>query len=574
MLRAIDQRVSETGLVETIWNSWQRRRSTLRRAQCRNHRGIESPEALETRQVLTPITLQFDYSLDTAGYFNDPARRQLLELAGQTYTSRITDTLSAITPSGGNTWDAVVSDPSKDGNVEKRITNLTVPANTLIVYVAGRNSSTGELAVGGPGGWNANGDTNWLNLVGSRGQAGALLPTQTDSGIWGGALSFNMNFNNVYFGTDGNAVPADKIDFVSVTVHELGHMFGIGTAGSFSSKIVNNKFTGRLAAAAYSGGTDGVPTQPDGAHWAPTVAEDGQQAVMIPTAAFAKRINMTNVDLAALQDIGWRFGDRMYRAYNPNADFHFFTTNYSEFQNAVRVGWRDETVNQEGFAVAAPGTANTSPLYRMYNPNKGTHYYTLNAAERDSLVTKGWNYERDEGALFTSKQKGTYELFRLYNNNSGVHMFTTNEAYKNAVLAQFPGVWVQHQSVGFSYFALPDSSLTAVTAGGTGSTAPLYAGVSEADTAAFSSSEVASGDTSTSDVEHLPSLIVSPATAFSLATDLAAGPVDSSIATGDSSTTAAESTSVRSNLDESDSGDLLFALSPSATDVVFSDWTE
>ncbi len=42
--------------------------------------------------------------------------------------------------------------------------------------------------------------------------------------------SFNSSFNNWYFGTDG-AAPADKYDFVSTAMHELGH--GLGFHGFF-----------------------------------------------------------------------------------------------------------------------------------------------------------------------------------------------------------------------------------------------------------------------------------------------------------------------------------------------------
>jgi len=42
--------------------------------------------------------------------------------------------------------------------------------------------------------------------------------------------SFNKDFNNWYFGTDGNT-PADKYDFVTVVLHELTH--GLGFTGNF-----------------------------------------------------------------------------------------------------------------------------------------------------------------------------------------------------------------------------------------------------------------------------------------------------------------------------------------------------
>ncbi|UQF11564.1 hypothetical protein M2919_08860 [Vagococcus lutrae] len=35
-----------------------------------------------------------------------------------------------------------------------------------------------------------------------------------------------------------------------------------------------------------------------------------------------------------------------------------------------------------------------SPVYRVFNPNTGEHFYTKNAAEKSHLARVGWN---DEG---------------------------------------------------------------------------------------------------------------------------------------------------------------------------------
>lgn len=35
----------------------------------------------------------------------------------------------------------------------------------------------------------------------------------------------------------------------------------------------------------------------------------------------------------------------------------------------------------------------TTPMYRLYNPNSGEHFYTGSAEERAMLVEAGWHYE-------------------------------------------------------------------------------------------------------------------------------------------------------------------------------------
>ena len=144
-------------------------------------------ELLEHR--LTPaITINLDYRFDSAGFFNDPARQATLQLAADTLGSRLNDSLTAIVPSGGNTWQAQFTDPGT--GVQASIPNLVVPANTVTIFVGARHlPSGGELGEGGPGGFSANGSQDWLATVVARGQTGALGPDgeQTDFGPWGGS---------------------------------------------------------------------------------------------------------------------------------------------------------------------------------------------------------------------------------------------------------------------------------------------------------------------------------------------------------------------------------------------------
>lgn len=68
--------------------------------------------------------------------------------------------------------------------------------------------------------------------------------------------------------------------------------------------------------------------------------------------------------------------------------------------------------------------AEASPMYRLYNHYDGDHMYTLNAGERDSLVSLGWD---DEGIAWRAPETGT-SVWRLYNPYSGEHLFTTDWA--------------------------------------------------------------------------------------------------------------------------------------------------
>ena len=107
----------------------------------------------------------------------------------------------------------------------------------------------------------------------------------------------------------------------------------------------------------------------------------------------------------------------MYRLYNPNSGEHFYTAKSPERDNLISVGW-----SYEGVGWTAPSTGD--PVYRLYNPNAGDHHYTTSASERDALVSVGWNYE---GIGWYSG--GSKPLWRQYNPNAvaGAHNYTTSK---------------------------------------------------------------------------------------------------------------------------------------------------
>lgn len=108
-----------------------------------------------------------------------------------------------------------------------------------------------------------------------------------------------------------------------------------------------------------------------------------------------------------------------YRLYNPNSGEHFYTLDSYERDYLVRAGWRYEGV---GWTTVA---TSSTPVYRLYNPNAGDHHYTTSSFERDHLVSVGWRYEGI--GWYSDDAEGT-PLYREYNPNaiSGAHHFTTD----------------------------------------------------------------------------------------------------------------------------------------------------
>lgn len=113
----------------------------------------------------------------------------------------------------------------------------------------------------------------------------------------------------------------------------------------------------------------------------------------------------------------------VYRLYNPNSGEHFYTMNNAEAVATAIAGW-----NYEGVGWLSTNSGG-NPVYRLYNKNGGYHFYTMSSYERDSLIKKGW---RNEGVSF--HVGGNKKVYRAYNPHSGLHNYTMSSYEQNSIV--------------------------------------------------------------------------------------------------------------------------------------------
>lgn len=116
----------------------------------------------------------------------------------------------------------------------------------------------------------------------------------------------------------------------------------------------------------------------------------------------------------------------VYRLYNPQYGTHMFTFNNGEANSLLRAGW-----TYEGVAWKAPKTS-TEKVYRLYNPNTGDHLFTANAKEAEAVAKMGWS---KEGTGFYSSTSKYAAVYRLYNQKKDTHHYTANWDEKQALIA-------------------------------------------------------------------------------------------------------------------------------------------
>ncbi|MEE9395748.1 MAG: matrixin family metalloprotease [Methylococcales bacterium] len=244
------------------------------------------------------VTINFNYDFDTNGFFNDSSRRSTLEAAGTFFESHITDELKAIDSSEGR-FDVKFTHPGT-GDEEMR-TGYSVASDTLVVFAGGRGFGGHTLGVGGPGGFSAGGSDSFLDIVRTRGKTDATGSSILDFGPWGGSITFDTD-SSWYFDQDTTTDESfSGNDFYSVALHELGHLLGIGTSASWNDQVKGTLFTGSASGS--------VNLDNDTTHWQEglisTINGVSQETAMDPSLTVGTRKHFTDLDLAALQDVGW-----------------------------------------------------------------------------------------------------------------------------------------------------------------------------------------------------------------------------------------------------------------------------
>ena len=253
-----------------------------------------------TQPAPANIDIHFNYTYDSAGFFAEQARRDVLEAAASVFESRFTDSLDAVNSSGPNNFSTIFFNPSDPFAADIALSSQNIAMDVVLVYAGGADLGGGTLGLGGPGGFSCSGVPGFCSDAALRGQGATSGANAVDVAPWGGSISFNAATNWNFSVSSGPGF--SQYDFYSVAVHELAHLLGFGTSPSFQALVSGGTFNGPT--------TGGVALFGDESHWVPgtlsTVNGEVQEAAMDPDIANGQRKHFTDLDFAAMSDIGWQ----------------------------------------------------------------------------------------------------------------------------------------------------------------------------------------------------------------------------------------------------------------------------
>ncbi|VEP12758.1 Dockerin type 1 protein [Hyella patelloides LEGE 07179] len=295
------------------------------------------------------MKIEFDYRFDTNGFFDAPERRAALEYAGEIWSNLLQDDFEAI-PVGA---EFTTTNPAT-GEAETIV--LDTEIDDLLIFVGSNTLEDGEnnpnanlrnsdyhleacccshcshhsgktvnlsqpgvleeeeiidtdslLAQAQVNGTDLQGDI-FQRRVTSNFRDGGVA---TDFEPWAGTISFSGS-DSVNWNFDLENTDDSSIDFVSVTLHEIGHILGIGVAPIFDSLGASGSFTGVNAVAANNGAA--IPLENDLSHVVEGFSGNG---VLLDPLLNENRSLPSDFDLAILADIGYEIAGFTKQGFTP-----------------------------------------------------------------------------------------------------------------------------------------------------------------------------------------------------------------------------------------------------------------
>ncbi|NBC31314.1 MAG: hypothetical protein GVY13_01430 [Alphaproteobacteria bacterium] len=125
----------------------------------------------------------------------------------------------------------------------------------------------------------------------------------------------------------------------------------------------------------------------------------------------------------------------VYRFYNIETGTHFYTASETE-KDFVASELDEFQFEGAAYRASAEPAEGTTPFFRFFNKETGTHFYTASEAERDTVrdTLDSFDFEGTAYHLNAQAEGNDVALHRFYNTDTNTHFYTASEAEKDHVM--------------------------------------------------------------------------------------------------------------------------------------------
>jgi uncharacterized protein (DUF1800 family) len=151
--------------------------------------------------------------------------------------------------------------------------------------------------------------------------------------------------------------------------------------------------------------------------------------------------------------------DAVYRFYNRETGTHFYTASVSERDDVIRA-FAQFAYEGAAFAALSKPRSDSVPVFRFYNKKTGTHFYTTSESERDGIVAYYPQFVYEGAAFHALAAAGTdgrTAVYRFFNRTTGSHFYTASAAERDKVIATYAAFVYE----GVAFYVYPASSASA-----------------------------------------------------------------------------------------------------------------
>ena len=135
-------------------------------------------------------------------------------------------------------------------------------------------------------------------------------------------------------------------------------------------------------------------------------------------------------------------GSEVYRFFNTQSGTHFYSKD--EFEaNSILFNLPHYRLDGPAFKAADPINGPTEDVFRFFNTQSGTHLFTQDTNERDVIIATmdHFNFEGIAYQGHPDAIDGSVPLYRFFNTQTGGHFYTVNEGEKDNLIATASDVY-------------------------------------------------------------------------------------------------------------------------------------